>query len=395
MKLPLGYRYAATYAGIRKENKDDLALIVSDAPASAAALFHHQPRAGRAGSAGAQASRGIARQGERDSGRTRETPTAPRAPAIAAALACCRAVARELKVPVEQVLPASTGVIGVELDPALITKALPGAGETPFAKPLPRGVAGHPDHGPASPRSLAARFRSAAGPIHIAGMTKGSGMIHPNMATTLGFVMTDAAIAPAFLEEMLDRAQPSAATTGFRSTAILRPTTRCSSWPTAPAGIKLDLKERLVFQEVLCWVLEDLAEMIARDGEGARKLITIHVVGAPSQNAAARIARAIANSPLVKTAIAGATPTGAASFPRPETRVCRSIPAKVDIFLQRVQVCRRGVAANFSERELKQKLDTHECLIRFVLNGGGHAETRFWTCDLTHGYIDINASYRT
>jgi glutamate N-acetyltransferase/amino-acid N-acetyltransferase len=161
------------------------------------------------------------------------------------------------------------------------------------------------------------------------------------------------------------------------------------------SGIKLDANERMVFQEVLCWVLEDLAEMIARDGEGASKLITIHVVGAPNQQAAARLARAIANSPLVKTAIAGSDPNWGRILSAAGNAGVPFDPSDVDIYLQQVQVCRHGLAAKFSERELKQKLDTHNCLIRFVLNGNGRAETRFWTCDLTKGYIDINASYRT
>jgi glutamate N-acetyltransferase/amino-acid N-acetyltransferase len=225
-------------------------------------------------------------------------------------------------------------------------------------------------------------------------MTKGSGMIHPRMATTLGFVMTDAEIAPAFLADMLS----AAAERSYHRLSVDGDTSTNDTLlvlANGAAGIRLDLKERMVFQEVLTWVLEDLAEMIARDGEGARKLVTIHVVGAPSQNAAGRIARAIANSPLVKTAIAGGDANWGRILSAAGNAGVPFDPSQVDIFLQRVQVCRRGVAADFPERELKQKLDTHECLIRFVLNGGGHAETRFWTCDLTHGYIDINASYRT
>ncbi len=108
-----------------------------------------------------------------------------------------------------------------------------------------------------------------------------------------------------------------------------------------------------------------------------------------------RIARAIANSPLVKTAIAGSDPNWGRILSAAGNAGVEFDPAKVDIFLQRERVCRNGVAAEFSERDMKQKLDHQECLIRFAIQGNGKGEARFWTCDLTEKYIDINASYRT
>ena len=141
--------------------------------------------------------------------------------------------------------------------------------------------------------------------------------------------------------------------------------------------------------------MESLAQAIARDGEGARKFITILVSGAPSDGAAARIARSIANSPLVKTAIAGSDPNWGRILCAAGNAGVAFNPLKVDIHMQDVPVCQGGLAAPFSEAELKSKLDAPECQIRFAIRGRGKGSARFWTCDLTEGYIQINASYRT
>jgi glutamate N-acetyltransferase / amino-acid N-acetyltransferase len=142
-------------------------------------------------------------------------------------------------------------------------------------------------------------------------------------------------------------------------------------------------------------VMENLARQIVRDGEGARKLITIEVSGASSEDAAERIARAIANSLLVKTAIAGSDPNWGRILSAAGNAGVALDPSKVNIDLQDVPVCRGGLAADFSEMDLKKKLDAAECLIRLVIEGRGKGSTRFWTCDLTEKYIEINASYRT
>ena len=141
--------------------------------------------------------------------------------------------------------------------------------------------------------------------------------------------------------------------------------------------------------------MERLAQAIARDGEGARKFVTIEVAGAPSDDAAARMARAIANSPLVKTAIAGSDPNWGRILSAAGNAGVAFDPAKTDIHMQGVLVCRGGLAAPFSEPELKAKLDAPECEIRLTMRGKGKGAARFWTCDLTEGYIRINASYRT
>ncbi len=392
MKIPVGYRYASTYAGIRKEKKDDLALILSETPASAAAMFtRNRVQAAPVVLAREhlRVSRGVARAILVNAGNANcATRSGGRV-----ALASCRAVAKLLKTPVAGVLPASTGVIGVELDSKLIVDALPRLFDR-------LSEDGFPDAARAIlttdqvPKMAFGEVPLRTGVVHIAGMTKGSGMIHPRMATTLGFIMTDAAIAPRLLQPMLAAACERSyhrlsvdGDTSTNDTLILL--------ANGASGIRPSAKELLVFQEVLSWVMEDLAEKLARDGEGARKLVTIHVLGAKDDEAATQIARAIANSPLVKTAIAGSDPNWGRILSAAGISGTEFDPGAVDIFMQHVRVCHRGVADGFSERELKQKLDARECLIRFVIGGGGKGESRFWTCDLTENYVHINASYRT
>src|SRR5208282_348256 len=140
------------------------------------------------------------------------------------------------------------------------------------------------------------------------------------------------------------------------------------------------------FRDALAEVLASLAQQIVRDGEGARKFITIDVSGAATDSAAEKIARSIANSPLVKTAIAGSDPNWGRILSAAGNAGVVFDPRETDIDLQGVAVCRGGVAADFSEDDLKKKLDGPECLIEFTIQGRGRGRTRFWTCDFTDEY---------
>lgn len=392
MNFPLGYRYSAVYAGIRKKRQDDLALIVSDTPASAAAVFTEnlvQAAPVKIGRSNLKASRGKARAIVVNAGNANcATRTAQRV-----ATETCKAVAKYGHWPANQILPSSTGVIGVDLDVKLIVSALPDL----FGGLSPNrfdDVARAIMTTDLVPKAASGEVPLRDGMVRIAGTTKGSGMIHPNMATTLGFVMMDAAISPADLAPML-------ATAVNRSYNRLSVDGDMSTNDTVivlangASGVAPNSKERKVVTEVLCWVMEDLAEQIARDGEGARKAITIRVSGAKSDADAEKIARAIANSPLVKTAIAGSDPNWGRIICAAGYSGANFDPAKVDIKLQGVPVCRQGLAVDFDEREMKTKLDERDCLIRLSIRGDGKGEAQFWTCDLTEGYIRINASYRT
>jgi len=392
MNLPLGYTYAATYAGIRAKEQDDLALIVSGMPASAAAVFtQNQVQAApvrlakkHLKSSGGKAGAILVNAGNANCA----TATGEKV-----ALASCKAAAKLLRFPVDHIIPASTGVIGVELDAKLITDALPHLQKELSGAEFAR-VARAIMTTDLVPKESHAEIPLRRGAIRFAGMTKGSGMIHPNMATTLGFVVTDAQIPVATLQKMLKRAvgvtYNCISVDGDQSTndtlVVLA---------NGASGVKPDPGEMELVEEMLTGVLESLAKQIARDGEGARKLVTVRVVGAATDDAAKQIARSIANSPLVKTAIAGSDPNWGRILCAAGYAGVPFDPTKVDIDLQEVVVCRDGLAAPFDEAKLKKTLDEPECNIRFEIKGKGKGSAKFWTCDLTERYIEINGSYRT
>jgi len=392
MKLPLGYRYSSVYAGIRKERKDDLALIVSDTTASAAAMFttnRVQAAPVRLGRKHLEKSGGKARAVLVNAGNANcATRTGDKV-----ALECCRALAKQLGVAVREVLPSSTGIIGVELPPRLITGKLP---------ELVKGLA--PDRladvadaimtTDTVPKMASAELALPGGKVRIAGVTKGAGMIQPNMATTLAFLMTDAAVEVRELSSMLGAGVEESyhrlsvdGDTSTNDTVMLL--------ANGASGVRVGARERGRFQAALTGVLQELARKIARDGEGARKLITVEVEGAPGEEAAVRIARSIANSPLVKTAVAGGDANWGRVLVAAGYAGVAFDPSKVDIYLQGTAVCRSGLAARFSEQAMEKKLAAAECEIRFVIHGRGKGRARFWTCDLTEGYIHINADYHT
>jgi glutamate N-acetyltransferase/amino-acid N-acetyltransferase len=384
-RLPLGFRYAAAFAGIRTIVKDDVALIVSDPLAEAAAVFTRN----RVVAAPVE----LARKNLRVAGGKVRAILVNAGNANCAtrtggrvALECVRAAAKALGCKPEQILPASTGVIGVELDARPIVKALPKLIACLDAAQFD-AAAGAIMTTDTVPKTAFAEIKGAK----IAGMTKGAGMIQPNMATTLGFVMTDAVVSPAVLRAALKRGVGRSynrisvdGDTSTNDTVIVL--------ANGASGVKPPAK---AFEEALGSALESLAIQIARDGEGARKLVTIDVEGAADERAAERMARAIANSPLVKTAIAGSDPNWGRVLSAAGNSGVAFEPKQVDIEMQGVRVCRGGVAANFSEEELKTKLDELECYIRFSISGQGRGRARFWTCDFTQDYIEINASYRT
>lgn len=392
MNLPLGYAYAAAYAGIRAAEKPDLALIVSGMPANAAAVFTQnrvQAAPVKLSRRHLNLSRGLAGAIVVNAGNANcATSTG-----AAVALATAKAAAKLLRLPVPQVLVASTGVIGVELDGTKITRALPGLVATLASNRFDEAA-----HAILTtdlvPKTAFAEVKLRRGTIRIAGMTKGSGMIQPLMATTLGFVLTDANIPSAPLRAMLKRCAGRSynclsvdGDTSTNDTLVLL--------ANGASGVRSDPKEFPKVEEAIASVMESLAQAIARDGEGASRFVTIVVSGAPTNDAATRLARAIANSPLVKTAIAGSDPNWGRILSAAGNAGVAFDPAKTDVYLQGVAVCRGGLAAQYNEPELKKKLDASECEIRLAIRSKGKGQSRFWTCDLTEGYIRINGSYRT
>ena len=299
-----------------------------------------------------------------------------------------------------EVFLASTGVIGESLDATkfagvidrLTAEAAPGGWHEAAQAIMTTDTFA---------KGAAAVVRMGSSAVTICGIAKGAGMIAPDMATMLSFVFTDAPIAPAVLKALLRAGVGDTfnAVTIDSDTSTSDTLLAFATGAAAACGVakmaRLSDPRLPAFRKGFNAVLANLAEQVARDGEGARKLVEIVVEGAVSKKSARRIALSIANSPLVKTAIAGSDPNWGRVLSAAGNAGVLFDPGKTDIWMQGVAVCRGGLAAPFSEAELKQKLDAPECHIRFSLRGKSKGEARFWTCDLTHGYIHINASYRT
>ncbi len=390
--LPLGYKYATHYAGIRKQEKDDLALIVSGVPAAAAAVFttnRVQAAPVRLARSNMRASKGVCGAILVNAGNANcATKTGDKVVA-----STTRALAKLLKLQPNQVLPASTGVIGVEMDEKLILSKLPELVERLNDNGRPdvaRAILTTDLQAKGASREVTLR----RGIVRLAGVTKGSGMIHPRLATTLAFVMTDAVIPQTLLRRMLVRASELSynrisvdGDTSTNDTLIVL--------ANGASGVRPDPKEMSVFEESLTETLQSLARQIVRDGEGARKLIAVEVHGALTDAAAGQIARTISNSPLVKTAIAGSDPNWGRILSAAGNAAVNFDPTQVDITLQDVKVCRNGLASPFDEADMKIRLDDTDVSIVFRIAGKGKGSATFWTCDLTEDYIHINANYRT
>jgi glutamate N-acetyltransferase/amino-acid N-acetyltransferase len=393
---PAGFRAAAVAAGIKKiKDALDLSLIVSDAEGTSAAGVFTTNRAAaapvRLSRHHLMLSRGQARAILINAGNAN---AATGRAGLEAAEKSAQAVARLLRVPVEQVLVASTGVIGVPLKTDLITKQLPA---------LQKALSSHEAAGVPQaimttdtfPKSCVLRSEVAGEGVHIAGIAKGAGMIHPRMATMLAFVTTDAAIKPRILETMLREAVEKSfnriSVDGDTSTndTVLMLASGASGVAVRPGN-----RSRAWFMEGLAQLSESLAKMVARDGEGAKKLVSIEVTGARTPLDAERVARALANSPLVKTAIAGSDPNWGRILCAAGYSGARFDPDRVDIRVNDFYLCRQGLDTGFDEAAARRELDRKELTLCIDLHAGS-AATRFWTCDLTHDYITINASYRT
>lgn len=390
--LPLGFKYSTAYAGIRKDAKDDLALIVSGVAAAAAAVFttnRVQAAPVKLARANMRASKGICGAVLVNAGNANcATKNGDRVAANTT-----RALAKLLKLQPNQVLPASTGVIGVELDENLITSKLPELVEKLGDNALPE-VAKAILTTDLQPKGASREVSLRRGTVRIAGVTKGSGMIHPRLATTLGFAMTDAVIPQTLLRRMLVRA----AELSYNRISVDGETSTNDTLivlANRASGVRPDPKEMSLFEESLTETLQSLARQVVRDGEGARKLIAVEVHGAATDAAAAAIARCIANSPLVKTAMAGSDPNWGRILSAAGNSGVNFDPSQIEITLQDVKVCRNGLAAPFDEADMRQRLDDTDISVVFRILGKAKGSATFWTCDLTEDYVHINASYRT
>jgi len=298
-----------------------------------------------------------------------------------------------------EVYVASTGVIGQPLDPAPITtrlKALSEAASDTGWMPAARAIMTTDTF----PKVSTATAKLGGETVTINGFAKGSGMIAPDMATTLGFVFTDAALPRGLLQKLLsdatDRSFNSITVDGDTSTSDTLLLCATGKAGGAPAGTRsIEDKALKSFRAALDNVLQDLAHQIVRDGEGATKFVSVTVTRAENSIAARRIGLAIANSPLVKTAIAGED----ANWGRIVMAVGKSGEKadrdKLKISIGGMLVATKGaVNAGYDEAKLMPHMKGQNIDISVDV-GVGKGKSTVWTCDLTHGYIDINGSYRS
>ncbi|MBI4165763.1 MAG: bifunctional glutamate N-acetyltransferase/amino-acid acetyltransferase ArgJ [Acidobacteria bacterium] len=393
---PAGFRAAALAAGIKKaKGALDLALIVSDSDDTSTAGTFTTNLASAApvqlSKAHLAKSQGCARAIIVNSGNAN---AATGRAGLETARKTAKAVASLLKVPLEQVLVASTGVIGVPLQLERITRKLPGLVSelTDYdAAEVARAIMTTDTY----PKCCVLRSEIAGTAVHLAGIAKGAGMIHPRMATMLSFITTDASIKPRMLQNMLAEAVEGSfnriSVDGDTSTndTVLVLASGASGIAVRPGN-----RTRRWFMDGLTQLTERMAKMIARDGEGAKKLVTIEVSGARTPFDAERVARAIANSPLVKTAIAGSDPNWGRIICAAGYSGARFNPDRVDIRVNDLYLCRKGLDTGFDEASASREFDRKELTLHIHLHAGS-GRARFWTCDLTHDYITINASYRT
>ncbi len=393
---PQGFSASATAVGFKKKaGALDLALIVSNVPGTAAAGMFTTNLAAAApvqlcrrhlAKSRGHAQAIIANSGNANACTGRAGQRAAETTAAAAA--------KKLGVRTDQVLVCSTGVIGVPLRSQLILQKV-----SPLVASLSAENAVEVAHAimttDTRPKSCVLCSEYGGKAVHLAGVAKGAGMIHPHMATMLSFLTTDAAVAPAALQKMLRAAVGESfnciTVDGDTSTndSVLILANGAAGVPVrpgTPAG--------RWFQSGLTELCRSLAKMIAQDGEGASKLATIEVRGARDARDADRVARAIANSPLVKTAIAGSDPNWGRIICAAGYSGAKFDATRVDIRVNDLMLCRRGLDARFDEAAAKRELDQKELTIRVDLHAGKGA-ARVWTCDFTADYILINASYRT
>ena len=303
------------------------------------------------------------------------------------------AAARALDLPASNIFTSSTGVIGEPLPAQKITNALPAitsALDGSAAEPAARAIMTTDTF----PKGAVATCEVDGTPVTIMGFAKGSGMIAPDMATMLGYIFTDAAIAQPALQKMLSETNDHSfnavtvdSDTSTSDTVLLAATGRAGNRPlTAPDPL---------FQAALQDVMQDLAHQIVRDGEGATKFVEVRVTGAASDADARKVANSIANSPLVKTAIAGEDPNWGRIVMAVGKSGAQADRDTLTIRFGDILVAENGwVADSYSEDAGASYMQNAELLIDVDL-GLGQGRSTMWTCDLTHGYIKINADYRS
>ncbi len=392
-----GVELGITMAGVRKANRRDL-LVVKIAPGAAVAGVFTGNRFCAAPvqvcrehlAAGREIRAIVVNTGNANAGTG--------ADGLARARSTCAALARQLGVASEQVLPFSTGVIMETLPNDRIEAALPAA--LADAKPAQWALAAEAIMTTDTlPKAASRRVQIGGRTVTITGISKGAGMIRPNMATMLGFVATDAAIAPALMQtlvrEAADRSFNRITIDGDTSTNdsfVLIATHQAGHAPITQG----DSPDGRLFRDALFAVAEQLAQAIVRDGEGATKFITVQIDGGRSEAECRQVAYAIAHSPLVKTAFFASDPNlGRILAAVGYAGIDDLDQTDIDLFLDDVHVAKEGGRhPDYREEDGQRVMKQSEITVRVDLHRGD-ATSVVWTCDLSHDYVSINADYRS
>ena len=387
-----GVRFATAAAGVKYQGRTDVMLAVADAGSSVAGVFTKsatraapvldcQDKIGKSSDAGVAilVNSGNANAFTGKFGR-------------ASVEAITSAVADTTVTPVESVFTSSTGVIGEPLPHdrviAVIDELNRNLSETAL-EDAARAIMTTDTYA----KGASAVVETPAGPVNIAGIAKGSGMIAPDMATMLVYIFTDAKIEQSLLQQMIS----SITDQTFNCITVDSDTSTSDTLlavATGASGIAIAEADK-AFSDALNSVMLELAHLVVRDGEGATKFVEINVSGAASDADAKTHAMAIANSPLIKTAIAGEDP----NWGRVVMAIGKSGAAadrdRLSISFGDILVAKEGwVADDYREDDGANYMKNDQIVLNVDV-GIGHGKSTVWTCDLTHGYIEINADYRS
>ena len=398
-RLPLGYRVNGVACGLKTRGRGrtrplDLAVILSGRRAMTAAVF----TTNRFAAAPIMVCRDHLR---RSLGQTRGVVVnsgcanaATGAEGERRARAVAAAAARSLECRPEEILVASTGVIGRPLAHQRIVRALPGALDAASRDALPDAARAIMTTDTRM-KIRCARTILDGRAVTVTGFAKGSGMIHPRMATMLAFVLTDANVHP----RLLDRLLRAAVRDSFNAISVDGDSSTNDTvllMANAAAGGRALLQSgraERTFARALRAVCRALALDIVTDGEGARRVLQIEVHGAATGTAADRVARSIANSPLVKTALAGGDPNWGRILSAAGAAGVDFAPERVSLMIGDVPVVRGGRGVQ-NGHDLRRLFTSPRVSVRLDL-AAGRGRAVIWTCDLTRRYIDINAHYTT
>lgn len=392
-----GIRIGVTEAGVRKAQRKDLTVFLLDEGASVAGVFTKN----RFCAAPVQVCREHLEAGQGIRAMVINTGNANAgtgADGLVRARATCDAMAAQLGITAQQVLPFSTGVIMEPLPNDRIAAALPAA--LADAKPAhwARAAEGIMTTD-TLPKAFSTQVQLGGATVSITGISKGAGMIRPNMATMLGFVATDACIAPGLLkqlvQELADQSFNRVTIDGDTSTNdsfVLVATHKAKHAPIT----SLDSADGKALRAALLEVSQKLAQAIVRDGEGATKFITVRVEGGKTGDECRQVAYAIAHSPLVKTAFFASDPNlGRILAAVGYAGIDDLDQTGIDLFLDDVHVAVRGGRnPAYREEDGQRVMKQSEITVR-VLLGRGEAADTVWTCDFSHEYVTINADYRS